>query len=94
MGAKEMKDVLHYRIEQADERFLQVIFAMVEAYAEQYQAGGEREVIGYQAGGVAITVANLKAKINRAEEQIDRGEYHSLEQLRKESEQWLSENTR
>ena len=35
MGAQQIKDVLHYRIEQADEDFLQMMYAMVEVYAEQ-----------------------------------------------------------
>ncbi len=92
MSVDQIKDVLHHRIEQADERFLQVIYAMVEAYAEQHAIGSDEEIIGYQAGGEPMTVAELKAKINLAEQQIDRGEYLTPEQLRKESEQWLSEN--
>lgn len=89
MGVEQIKDVLHHRINQADEHFLQVIYAMVEAYAEQHQIGDDEDVIGYRSGGEAITVAKLKAKINLAENQIDRGEFLTPEELHKESELWL-----
>jgi len=89
MGVEQIKDVLHHRINQADEHFLQVIYAMVEAYAEQHQIGGDEDIIGYHSDGEAITITALKAKINLAEEQIDKGEYLTPEQLHQESEQWI-----
>jgi hypothetical protein len=93
MGAEQIKAILHQRIEQADERFLQVIYAMVETYAEQYQtSGSDDEAIGYTPQGEPITVAELKAKINLAENQIDQGEFLTPEQLLQESQGWLSEN--
>ena len=93
MGAEQIKAVLHQRIEQADERFLQVIYAMVETYAEQYEINGsDDDPIGYTPVGEPITVAELKGKINLAEDQIDRGEFLTPEQLQQESEGWLSES--
>ncbi len=89
MGAEQIKDVLHHRINHADEQFLHVIYAMVEAYAEQHQIEDGEDIIGYRSGGEAITVAALKAKINLAEQQIDSGEFLTPEQLHQESEQWL-----
>ncbi len=89
MSTAQLKDVLHHRIDQADEQFLHVIYAMVEAYAEQHQINDDEDVIGYRSGGEAITVRELKAKINLAEQQIAKGEFLTTEQLHQESEQWL-----
>ncbi len=65
-----------------------------ELMQHDQENASETDIIGYRAGGEAITVADLKAKITSAEEQIDRGEYLTVEQLRKESEQWLKESTK
>ena len=96
MDATAVKDLLHLRIEQADEKILSVLAAMTESLFSVYQPEvveeeSEATVIGYQAGE-PLSVAQLKAKINIAEEQIDRGEYLTPEDLEKEAEEWLSES--
>lgn len=93
MGIQHIKDVLHLRIEQADEQFLQIIYAMVEAYAEQHQLEDAQTIVGYRAGEEPITIEALKEKIARAEQQIDDGDYLTPEQLQEESQAWLSGST-
>ena len=97
MDAIATKDLLHLRIEQADEKLLAVLAEMTETLFRSYQPGvvaspdEAGEPIGYRAGQ-ALTTDELRAKITRAENQIDRGEYLTPEDLEKEAEAWLSEN--
>ncbi len=97
MDATTTKDLLHLRIEQADEKLLAVLAEVTESLFRSYQPEAvevtdpEHKLIGYQAGE-PLTTDELRAKINRAEDQIDRGEYLSPEELEKEAEGWLSES--
>ena len=89
MSVDLIKERLHSRIEQADEKLLRVLDQFAETLFAEYH--NDEEFIGYQAGEL-ITVSELHAKINRAEEQIDKGEFLTIEQLEKESDQWLKED--
>lgn len=93
MGAQQIRDVLHYRIEQADERFLKVIYAMVEAYAHQHELDTDMEhPMGFQAGE-PLTLEELKAKVARAESQADQGMSYTVSEVRKEASTWLKGST-
>jgi len=92
MYAEDIKAVLHLRIEQADIRLLQIVYAMVETYIEQHNgAFQDKDIVGYPAQDESLTIAELKRKIALAEEQIDQGLYLTLEELEKEAESWLRE---
>ncbi|MEL6277193.1 MAG: hypothetical protein AAFU03_18985 [Bacteroidota bacterium] len=93
MGFAEIKELLHLRIEQADEKQLRILAATAEAMFEEYSSEGNRDedVIGYVAGE-SMSIAQLKAKINIAEDQIDRGEFLTPQELEKEAEEWLKES--
>jgi hypothetical protein len=91
MYAEDIKAVLHQRIEQADIRLLQIVYAMVETYIEQHSiAAPDKDLAGYPVHDEPLTIAELKQKIALAEEQIDQGVYLTLEDLEKEAESWLS----
>ncbi|OAV43584.1 hypothetical protein [Lewinella sp. 4G2] len=97
MDATATKDLLHLRIEQADEKLLAVLAEMTETLFRTYQPEGitnpgqAKEPIGYRAGQ-ALTTEELRAKISRAEKQIDEGEYLTPDYLEKEADAWLGEN--
>lgn len=93
MGAEQIRDILHHRIEQADEHFLQAMLIMVEAYAAQNDLEDAFDTAGYQAGQ-PITIDQLKAKVSRAEAQIDQGDFLTTDELRQEAAGWLSESTK
>ncbi len=48
----------------------------------------ENPVVGYTASGKAIRKKKLVSDLKEAERQIERGEYTTIEDLEKESEQW------
>lgn len=92
MGAEQIKKVLHLRIEQADESFLRILYAMTEAYASEHL---EEEITDEQAMAIPpnpewkrLTKAELKAEIDEANAEFERGESITLEELEKEAEQW------
>ena len=96
MNAIATKDLLHLRIEQADEQLLAVLAEVTESLFRSYQPEvmetlEKGEPIGYQAGE-ALSTDELRDKITKAENQIDRGEYLTPEELEKEAEAWLSKS--
>ena len=97
MDAVTTKELLHLRIEQADEKLLAVLAEVTETLFRSYQPEVSKglldrdEVIGFSTGE-PVTIEQLRAKIDRAENQIDHGDYMTPEELEKEAEQWLSES--
>jgi hypothetical protein len=91
MSTEHIKEVLHRHIEEADDRFLRVMYAMAEAYVKEQ----EEEALAAQIENVpphpdwkAKTKEELAAELKEADEQIEQGEYTTLEDLEKEMEQW------
>jgi uncharacterized protein YrzB (UPF0473 family) len=95
MDAIQKKERLHLRIEQANEQILDALAEMAEVLFKTWQPevtdGASEEPIGYQAGE-PMTTEVLKAKITKAENQIDQGEYLTPEELEKEAQVWLRES--
>jgi hypothetical protein len=91
MSTTQIKELLHQRIEQVDESFLNVLYAMMEAYIkEQEEAALEEEIMNMPPppNWKPFTQEELIAEIEEANDEIDRGEYITLEDLKKEVEEW------
>lgn len=91
MGAEQIKEILHLRIEEADESFLRILHAMTEAYKQEQEAAAlEAEIMSIPPNPdwKPMTQEEMMAHLEESEAQIERGEYVTLEELRKESEQW------
>lgn len=58
---------------------------MVEAYVED-----ENRIVGYEPKGDPITLSALKASVKLSEEQYEKGQYITVEELDKRSQEWLS----
>ncbi len=85
MSTAQIKEILLKQIEDADERLLKMIYALVEAYTET----GEEGVLGYDAHGNPKTASEMKAILKQELEDAKAGKYISLAQLKSRSEQWL-----
>ncbi len=92
MGVEQIKKVLHLRIEQADESFLRILYAMTEAYASEYleaEETSDAEVIStLPPPGPRLTMEELINEIEEANAEIGRGECITSEELEKETEKW------
>ncbi|MCF8304560.1 MAG: hypothetical protein K9I94_14900 [Bacteroidales bacterium] len=82
MSITELRDTLHQFIDKADERFLRMVHSLAEEYTK-----GNREIIAYR-GEKAITKEELYQELKEAEEEIESGDYMTLEEFEKESRQW------
>ena len=93
MATDHLRETLHLRIEQADEQLLRTLAEIAESLFRSYQPQviEQEELLAYQAGET-ISTAELQTKINIAEDQIDRGEFLTPQELEKEAEGWLSES--
>lgn len=80
MGAAELRKELHSFIDRADERFLRMMHSLAEEYIKD-------EVVAYRAGN-AITKNQLYQELKEAEKEIENGDYTTIEEFEKESNQW------
>jgi len=85
MSTAQIKEALLKQIEEADERLLKMIYAMVEAYTESE----DDPVLGYDAHGTPKTAMEMKVDLKARLDSAKAGNYISLEQLKTRSEQWL-----
>ena len=91
MSTEQIKEVLHRRIEEVDERFLKVMFAMAETYMKELEDAAleaEIEAIPPNPDWKPMTEEELMARLEEGSAQIERGEFIALEDLEKEMEQW------
>ena len=81
MNTTQVKQELHQFIETNDEKFLRIFHAMAKEYTK-------KEKIVYYQNGKPITKKQLYADLKEAEQEIENGDYYTIEELKKESETW------
>jgi len=82
MGSTQLKEELQKYINQADERFLKVVHAMMKEYVR------DLKVVGSNPGGVPISKEELILRARIANQAIKKGKVKSLKRARKESKNW------
>jgi len=82
MGLPELRKSVHYFIDHADERFLRMVRSMANEYTKE-----QDEVVAYRAGK-SITKVQLYKELKEGEAEIENGDYMTIEDFAKESEQW------
>lgn len=91
MSTQQIKEALHHRIEQFDDRFLRLLYVMAETWIkEQEDAALEAEIatIPPNPDWKPMTQAELMARLEESSAQIERGEFYTIDQVRKEAEKW------
>lgn len=83
MSTADKRKVLQKRIEELDDKFLDAVYAMVEAYL-----GSDDQIVGYEPNGEPITLSALKTRIQKGEEAYERGEYTTIDDLKEEIGSW------
>lgn len=84
MSTLEMRQALHKRIDQIDEKFLKAVYAMVAAYLDE-----EDPIVGYEVDGKPIYASALREELDKEVENVVNGDYISAEELDKKSRTWL-----
>jgi hypothetical protein len=93
MGIDTLRDRVISRIQQADESFLRILDAMTEAYENEHQ---EAEFTDTEVAAMRLADESLKpmsreelhAELKEGLAQVERGEFVTIEDLKKEMEQW------
>jgi hypothetical protein len=84
MSAAEIRAELHQLIDQLDERFLKAVHSMVSTYQSE-----EDEIVGYRIdSGEPIYESKLGEELDAIVEEVENGDYITLEDLKRESEEW------
>lgn len=81
MGALELRNNLLLYINQADERLLKVVKAVMERYWDE-------EIVAYSVEGKPLTKLDYKSELNDAVSEIKSGKFITQENLEIESENW------
>lgn len=91
MSIRQLKEALHLKIEQIDERFLKVMYAMAETYLnEQDEAALEKQLkdIEPNPDWKPMTEEELIESYKIAASEYKKGNYKTIEDVEKESEEW------
>lgn len=77
MITNELREELHNYIEEADETFLRMVYAMSEEYTRS-------KIVGYKTDGSPITESDLIERARNASRRVKSGEYIDQEEIEKE----------
>ena len=81
-----MRSDLHRYVDQLDDKFVAIVHSMLETYIEQQE---EDPIIGYSVEGVPMFASVAKREFKARLDAVDRGEFITLDELKKESKTWL-----
>lgn len=81
MGALELRESVLEYINTADERLLKVVKAVIESYQEN-------DIVAYTIDGKPLSRVAYKEELQKAIDEIKKGEYTSQEDVEKESNNW------
>ena len=85
MSTAEKRETLRQKIDELDEKFIEAIYAIVEAYEEK----DEDPIIGYDIEGNPKRGSVMKKIYNeQVKNAIEKGEFITIEDLEKEMETW------
>lgn len=82
MSLLKKRDFIHSHLHQVDENLINEVYQKMHSHLDN------DPVIGYDETGKVINKSQFIADLQEAESQIERGEYLTIEDLEKESEQW------
>lgn len=87
MSVVEIRSKVHQIIDRLDEGFLNVVHSMLDTYIQQQKAD---PVIGYDIDGTPKHSTVMETEMRLQVDAAKRGEFTTLENLRKESDEWLA----
>jgi len=86
MDAAQIRERLHLRIEQADERLLNVLAQVAESLFKSYQPDAleknrQHRITAYEAGLKPMTKEELMVRALASQEDIEAGRVHDLTEI-------------
>ncbi len=81
MGNEEKRQELIQYIQEADERFLNMVYAMSQEYIK-------KDVAGYRPDGTPLSHEDVRQRAKAASQRVKDGQYISHEEVKKEVKNW------
>lgn len=75
-----MRDEIHRMVDSLDESKLKLVYSQLK--------DDDEKIVGYRADGTPMSLRDLKDRVQRSEEQYEKGQYKTVRQLREESKNW------
>lgn len=88
MSTVEIRSEIDSYLDQLDDKFLKAVLAMLKTYSEEQEA--EDPIVGYTIDGRPKRASVMREQLRKEVEGAEQGEYITLDELRKKSEQWLN----
>jgi hypothetical protein len=87
MSTADIRAEVHQIVDRLDENFLKIVHSILDAYLQSQE---DDPVVGYDIDGTPKRASVMKEELREEVERAGRGEYISVEELHKKSEQWLN----
>lgn len=84
MSSAEIKERVLEQLEEADDKLIRMIYAMMEAYLTD-----EDPIISYDVNGNPRRASELKTLLDKGVEEVRKGNYISVDELDEKSKQWI-----
>jgi len=85
MSKAEIRSQIDGYLEELDESFLKVVHSMLSTYIKEQK----EHIIGYDVNGKPVTANAAKAQYEKDLQNVKKGRYVTLEDVREKSKQWL-----
>lgn len=82
MSALELKSEIHQLVDQVNDN------GVLKAIQTLLQKQVDNDVVGFDAKGKALSLKAFVKRIEKAESDVKKGKYVTIDQLEKESEKW------
>jgi len=83
MSSTQVKEQIQKYIEQADERMIRAIYAMLQNYFDQ-----EEEILAFTVDGKPLTKKDMLDKLNNAVSDVENGKGLTSDDIRKAKKNW------
>jgi len=85
MSKAEIRSQIDNYLEELDESFLKFVHSMLATYVTEQK----EYIIGYDINDKPVTANTAKAQYEKDLQQVKKGKYVTLEDVREKSKQWL-----
>jgi hypothetical protein len=83
MNIVEKRDFIHNHLHFADDILIDELYRKIQSVIK-----GKTLIVGYEADGRQITANKFLTDLKEAESQIESGDFLTLEELEKETDNW------
>lgn len=83
MNIVEKRDYIHSHLHFADDILINELYRKIQSTIKR-----KTLIVGYEANGKQITIDKFLSDLKEAENQIEHGDFLTLEELKKEADNW------